>query len=332
LFVHARASPSIVSVRRTRRVTMIHQPQNSNELSFWLFLKGRYILTWVGLAFLWFVQCLPFRMQLYLGAIIGRLLYILATKRRHIASRNIDACFLSLGETEKKVLTQQTFIENTVGLFETARTFWGKIESLRNTVTFEGLDHLQAAVNQKKGVILVGAHYTNLDLGGALFSLFHPVDIVYRPHNNALFDLFLKRARARWADAIIPKNSIKSAIKSLRAGHVFWFPADQDYGPDSSVFAPFFGIDAATITTPSRLAKLTGAPVLVLGHHRKMDNSGYVISVSAPIEPFPTEDLVEDAARINSALAAEIRKAPAQYMWVHRRFKTRRMGEKGFYE
>ena len=147
------------------------------------------------------------------------MLYAIATKRRRIASQNIKMCFPSLSDAEKEALTRQTFIENTIGLFETAKTFWGDIASLRHSVTFVGLDHLHAAVNQKKGVILVGAHYANLDLGGALFSLFHPIDIVYRPHNNRLFDLFLKRAREKWASAVIPKNNIKAAIKSLKAGN-----------------------------------------------------------------------------------------------------------------
>lgn len=311
---------------------MTHRPQNSNESSFRLFLKRQYILTWFGLGLLWLVQCLPFQLQLYLGKVFGCLLYAIATKRRRIASQNIELCFPSLSDAEKEALTRQTFIENTIGLFETAKTFWGDIASLRHSVTFVGLDHLHAAVNQKKGVILVGAHYANLDLGGALFSLFHPIDIVYRPHNNRLFDLFLKRARAKWASAVTPKNNIKAAIKSLKAGHVFWFPADQDYGPDSSVFAPFFGVDAATITTPSRLAKLTGAPVLILGHHRKSNENSYIISVSGPIDPFPTDNLVDDAARVNFALEVQIQKAPAQYMWMHRRFKTRRAGEKSLYD
>ncbi len=305
---------------------------SANKESFSDFFNARYLATWLGLGFLWLIHILPFPCQLYTGKVLGILAYALAKRRRLITEKNIELCFPELSPNDQKKLVIQTFIENATGLIETSLTFWGNIEAMRYRVTFLGLEHLQTAINQGKGIILIGAHYSNLDLGGALFSLFSQIDIVYRPHNNLLFDLFLRRARAKWADKVIPRNQIKEALRTLKQGHVFWFPADQDYGAHSSVFAPFFGVDAATITTPSRLAKLSGAPVLILGHHRKNDNSGYIVSTTPPLPNFPTESLVADAGTVNAAIEKQIRKAPAQYMWVHRRFKTRKEGAEKIYQ
>lgn len=290
----------------------------------------RYWLTWIGLGILRILVCLPWKAQLATGRFVGWLIYHMAHRRRHITEVNIKLCFPHLNEAEHQALVYQTMIENALGLIETGISFWGDKEKLRSRVTFEGLDILESAKAEGKGIVLVGAHYTTLDLGGVLFSLFSPVDIMYRPHNNGLFDTVLLNARRRWAEDVIPNNEMRRIIKSLKQGHIFWYPADQDYGPKYSVFAPFFGVNAATITTTSWLARLTQGPVLVLGHHRCRDSFNYILKVER-IENFPQADETTNAALVNQAIEKHIRRFPAQYMWVHRRFKTRPPGEPGYY-
>jgi KDO2-lipid IV(A) lauroyltransferase len=298
-----------------------HQPKLPfHNRQFW---QPRYWLTWLGFACLWCWLQLPLRGQLHLGHWISRVLYRIGKRRRQITATNIRLCFPELSAEAQQQLVRQVFFENTFGLLETARTFWAshdQLQALRAKTRFDDLPQLEAALAQNKGVILIGAHYSTLDLGGVLFSLFADVTVLYRPHNNALFDVFLKQARHRWATDVFANSQMKSIVRALRQGKILWFPADQDYGLQQSVMAPFFGIPAATITTPARLAKLTHSPILVLGHHRLPDQQHYQLTLQTLTDP-PINNDIACATAINTALEQQIRHFPAQYMWPHRRFK-----------
>ncbi len=286
----------------------------------------RYWPTWLALAILRITIYLPSHLRILLGRALGNLLFMVAKRRRHITQVNIRLCFPELTPKQQHRLVQQVFQENAIGLLETAQSFWAPIESFKSQVVFKNIQALKTAVAAGKGVLLIGAHYTTLDLGGLLFSLFFPLDVMYRPHDNPLFDAVLRKARARWAHAVIPRNNMRAIFRSLKQGHIFWYPADQDYGEHLSVFAPFFGIPAATLETTARLAQVNHSPVLIIGHHRLPDHS-YVLSVSDPLTHYPSGHAVNDATQVNAEIEKQIRRFPAQYMWVHRRFKTRGEGE-----
>lgn len=227
-------------------------------------------------------------------------------------------------------MVKRTIEENVIGFFESACGWWGNPKKLLPSVEFKGLEHLQAATD-KGGVLLVGAHYSNLDLGGILTSLNTTIDVTYRPHDNAVFNWAILKGRGPYFGLIIDRYDIRTMIRRVKQGKILWYAADQDYGPKHSVFAPFFGVPAATITGTTRLASMCKAPVITIAHHRDPSDNHYVIEFSKPLENFPTKDLVTDASTMNSALEHCIRLYPDQYMWVHRRFKTRPEGEKGFY-
>ena len=180
-------------------------------------------------------------------------------------------------------------------------------------------------------MFLVGAHYSTLDMGGMLVTAVSGMDAIYKPHSNPLIDQVMKKSRERYCGKVVDRKNMREVVKSFKQGSVFWYAPDQDYGRDVSVFAPFFGVNAATIKYTAKLAKINNSPVVILGHHRKSDDSGYVVSFSKALEGYPSGDDVADATRINQAIEREIRKYPEQYMWVHRRFKTRPEGEAGFY-
>ncbi len=286
-------------------------------------LHPKYWATWMGLATLGLIAWLPWALQKSIAHLVSGLLYHLARRRKVITDTNVRHCFPERSEKEQKKLVRDIFYENVLGLFETGMTFFRSYRMLQANVTIEpeGQRQLQAAVLEGKGVLLIGAHYSTLDLGGVLFSFFFPVDVLYRPHNNPIFNAFLITARSRWANQVIPHQSMKKIVRAIRQGHIFWFPADQDYGLKHSVYAPFFGLQAATITTPQRLNKLTQSPVFMLGHHRVGQTQQYQLNLR-PIEGFPFEDDVAAATAVNQAIETEIRRYPAQYMWVHRRFKN----------
>ncbi len=299
----------------------------SQDSSKQLFLHPRFWPIWLGMGLLWLLNRLPWRWQIRCGRLLGRVLYHLNTRRRHVTRTNIRLCFPELSADAQARLVREVFANNGIGLFETAMAWWTPREKLRGHLTFKGQEHLEAALAQGKGVILLGAHFSTLDLGGLLFSDHFPVDAMYRRHNNPLLEKLITKGRQRYFGQAIERSDIRSVIRALRKNHIIWYAPDQDFGAKQSVYAPFFGIPAATITATTRMVKLNGSPILMLAQHRLPDDSGYELELFPVITPFPTGDDEADAARINAEIERAIRKDPAQYMWVHRRFKTHPKGK-----
>ena len=295
------------------------------------FLAPRYWLTWLGVAFMALLSKLPRGALLRLGKLLGNVFYLLGRNRRHTTSVNIGLCFNELNSTEQASLVKESIRDNAIGFLEMCIAWFNPGQIRPDMIDISGQQHLIDAVSAGKGVILVGAHYSTLDLGGLLMSKYHKVGVMYRANKNPLFDLFMRNSRKRFCASVIERGDMRSVIRFIRQGGVMWYAPDQDYGPKQSVFAPFFGVEAATITVIPRLVKINNSAVLMLAHHRTPDGKGYRVSISQPLSDYPTGDDVADATTINRCLENEIRKSPAQYMWLHRRFKTRPKGEPGFY-
>lgn len=292
----------------------------------------RYWPSWLGLAILRLIAFLPFRTQLSCGRLVGLLLYHLARHRRHIVYVNLQLCFPELDTAAIRALARETMINNTIGLFEAAYVWWGNIDKLVAVTEVQGLDTFQAALAKGRGVVLLGGHYSTLELGGALLSRFAPLDVTYRRHNNALLDAIITRHRQRYFGAVIERRQIRQCFRRLKQGHAVWYAADQDYGRRNAVFAPFFGIPAATVTGFRNLARFNDSEVIWIAHYRKADDSGYLLRLSGPFDNFPSDDNQRDAERFNQILQSTLRDYPSQYMWTHRRFKTRPDHSKNFYQ
>jgi KDO2-lipid IV(A) lauroyltransferase len=289
-------------------------------------LHPRFWPNWLGIGVLRVISWLPFDWQLTIGSLLGSLAYLVAGDRRHIAETNIKLCFPELSPTARTQLVKKTFRNNGRGIMETAFAWTGRIERISSRISFSGLDVLQRAASEGKGVLLLGMHFSTLDLCGAALGRQVPFDVMYRRNKNQLLESTMRAGRIRNFPNAIERSDIRSVIKALKAGHVVWYGPDQDYGRKHSVFAPFFGIETASITATARIAKITGAPVVVF-QHRRSDNNQYIVELSEPLEDYPTGNEITDAARINQLVESAIRKAPDQYWWVHRRFKTRPSGE-----
>ena len=287
--------------------------------------------TWILLGSMWLVAQLPYRMQMAIGRTLGRGMALLARKRRRIAEINLGLCFPELSETERKALLKDHFRSLGMGIVETAMSWWTPESKLRPLAHIEGLEHLQAALARGKGVILLSGHFTSLEIGGRLLVLFTPFHVLYRRHKNPLFDAVMKRARERNFDKAIPREDMRGMLRSLKNNMPVWYAADQDYGREKSVFAPFFGIRAATITATSRLAHASGAAVVPFFQQRLKDGSGYLLQIYPALTDIPGATQETDTARINSILEDHIRQAPENYLWVHRRFKTRPKDEPNLY-
>jgi len=294
------------------------------------FWGPRYWITWLALGVLRLLAPLSTPNQVRVGRVLGRLAYRLIPRRRHIAAVNIRLCFPELDAAAQRRLVVRCMEENAIGLLETARAWFVDPATIDGQLEVVGLDHLQRSQALGRGVIVIGAHYSCLDLGSVMASRLVRFTCMYRPHKNALMERVMCRARRRLCH-LVDRRDMRAVVRVLKGGGVLWYAPDQDYGARVSVFAPFFGVPAATIATPSKLARVNNSPVLLVTYQRKADQSGYQLRFGEPLAGFPSGSEVADAARINAAIEAEIRRYPAQYMWVHRRFKTRPPGESGFY-
>ncbi len=291
------------------------------------FLSPRYWPTWLGFGVIWLVARLPFALQIRLGRGLGWLSYALARERRRICRINIDLCFPELSAEQRKRLVRDTFISNGIGVLEVGMAWCRNPADFRQRVTVSGLEHLEAATASGKGVLLVCAHFTTLEFCGSLLSLFHRMDVTYRPHKNPLFETLMFRARQRLYGAVIDRGDVRQTLRSLQEGHTVWYAPDQDYGAKHSVFVDFFGVPAATITATTRFAAFNDSAVIFFSHHRLPDDSGYHLDFSAPLQDYPSGDEHADAARINAVIEAAVRQHPEQYLWLHKRFKTQAAGK-----
>lgn len=279
-------------------------------------------LALIGVARL--VCLLPVRCWLGLGRGIGHVGYRLAKRRRRIAEINIRLCFPDLDEPEREDLVRQTFLSVGMLAMEMAYCWSRPIEILAPRMEIHGLDVLREAQAEGRGILLVGGHYLTLDLGAALLSTHVDLDAVYRLNKNPAIEHLMLKGRKRFCGRVIERNDIRRAIRSLRDCRLLWYAPDQDYGIRHSVFAPFFGQTAATIAT-SRLVRLTGARPILFSHFRDPENGTWSLYLQR-IHNYPTGDHEADAEHLNSLIEAEIRKHPEQYLWLHRRFKTRPEG------
>lgn len=292
----------------------------------------RYWPTWLGCAVLWCIVRLPFVLQLATGRLLGLLVYVFAAERRRIARINLELCFPQLTAGERRRLVARHFSALGIAVIEIALGWWGSERRLRRLVRIDGLEFLQDALQQGKGVLLLSAHFTTLEIGGRLLSLYAPFHVLYRPHKNPVIDHLMTRARTRLYEKAIERGDLHAMLASLRQNHAVWYAPDQDFGADNSLFVPFFGVPAATLTATARLARVSGARVVPFFPSRLPGARGYQLTLYPALEDFPGESIESDTARAVQLIEARIRKHPEQYVWVHRRFKTRPPGSQPVYE
>ena len=279
-------------------------------------------LALIGIARL--VCRLPVRWWLAIGRAIGNVAYLVARPRRRITEINIRLCFPDLDQDAREDLVRRTFLSVGMLVMEMAFAWFRPIEILAQRMEIHGLDALREAQSEGRGVLLIGGHYLTLDLGAALLSTRVELDAVYRRNKNEAIERLMVEGRERFCGRVIERNDIRHAIRSLRNSRILWYAPDQDYGIRHSVFAPFFGQTAATIAT-SRLVRLTGARPILFSHFRDPAKGTWSLQLQR-IDNYPTGDHIADAGRLNSLIETEIRKHPDQYLWLHRRFKTRPEG------
>ena len=298
------------------------------------YLHPRYWLLWLGLGMLWLIAQLPYPLLLRLGRVVGSLLYRFGNERRAIARRNLELAFPRMSEAEITRLLKENFASMGIAFFEMAMSWWWAKPRLAKLAHVEGLEHLRQAQAEGQGVILMALHFTTLEMGASLLGQLHTIDGMYRQHDNAVFDFVQRRGRERHnPDATaVEREDVRSMLKVLRAGRAIWYAPDQDYGRRQSIFVPLFGVPAATVTATTKFARLGHARVIPFTQERLADGSGYRLVIHPPLADFPGESEEADCLRINRWIEEKLTEHPEQYLWCHRRYKTRPEGEPKLYQ
>lgn len=296
------------------------------------FLHPRHWVTWAGLGLLWLLVQLPYPVLSRLGETLGKLSRPFLKRRERIARRNLELCFPEMSAEMREVMIEKNFRSLGMGLFETGMAWFWPDRRVRRWFDVEGYQNLLDAQADRKGVMVVGVHFMSLELGGRVMGLCQPMMATYRPHNNALMEWVQTRGRMRSNKSMIDRRNLKGLVSELKKGEAVWFAPDQDYGRKGSTFAPFFSVASAATTNGTYvLSRLSGAHMLTVTMVRKTDRSGYRLHIGKALTDYPTKDEDEAARYINKVIEQEIMRAPEQYLWIHRRFKTRPLGEASLY-
>ena len=286
----------------------------------------------LGIFLLWLIHWSPLSFQARIGNGLGKLLYVLAAKRRKIGAINLALCFPDWPQAKRETVLRQHFQAMTRAAMEHGELWWSDRKRINKMVKIEGLAHFKAEFG--KPLILLAPHFIGLDMGGVRLSTeYAPLVSMYSRLKNPLFDQLMMQARTRFGQSrlISRHEGVRPLIREMKLGAPLYYLPDQDFGAKDAVFAPFFGVPAATVNALPRIAKLAHARVLPVVTRQLPGGKGYVAEFYPAWDNFPSDDLVADVTRMNAFIEDRVREMPEQYFWLHKRFKTRPPGGVKFY-
>ena len=306
---------------------MTQLPHFSREL-----LHPRYWFTWIGIGLLYLIVLLPYPVLYRLGCGLGRLSMHFLKQRVFVARRNLELSFPTMPAAEREAMVVRNFESVGMGLLETGMAWFWPDWRIKRWFAVSGLEHIDHAHQQGKGVLLIGMHFLTLELGARIFGIYNPGIGVYRPNDNKLLDWLQTWGRMRSNKSMLDRKDVKGMIRALKNGDIIWYAPDHDYGPRSSVFVPFFGVDKAATTKGSYLLIRSGKPAIIPFVPRRLPHGkGYEMIILPDVDDMPLDDEMATAAHMNRVVEEGVLMAPEQYMWLHRRFKTRPEGEPSLY-
>lgn len=280
--------------------------------------------TWLGLGVFRLANLLPWAVQRVAARVLGTVVYHLIPIRRHVTRVNLRLCFPEKSPAEIRTLAKAHYHSLALGLFETCAAWWSPRDRLPKH-RIVGREHLENAIAAGRGVVLLTAHFTTLEICARMMTEQFALACLYRDPNNPVVAAKMREQRQRHMKLAVPFDDLKGLIRALRAGWAIWYAPDQGKRTKQTEILPFFGVPAITNTATSKLAEMTGARVVPYFAKRETDHT-YTLTILPALENFPTADPVADAVRINRLIEDHIREAPEQYFWVHKRFKARGPG------
>lgn len=297
------------------------------------FFHPRYWLLWLGILPLWCMVLLPYPFLYKAGHILGRIAMHFLPWRVSIARCNLSLCLPAMTDDEREMMLKRNFESVGMGVIETGMAWFWPDWRIYKWFTVTGYEHMEKARQSGRGVLLIGMHFLTLELGARIFGLLNPGIGVYRPNNNALLDWFQTRGRLRSNKTMIDRYDLKGMIRALKKNEVIWYAPDHDYGARNSVFVPFFGVPETATTAGSYMLIKSAQPTVVpFIPKRKSNSQGYELIIMPDVSDKLTINNKEMVAtRMNQSIEQAVMRAPEQYMWLHRRFKTRPPGRCSIY-
>jgi KDO2-lipid IV(A) lauroyltransferase len=280
---------------------------------------------------LWLLHFLPLPVLAPVGQGVGMFAYAFVADRRRVARTNLELCFPELGPRQRERLLRRHFRCFGRAILEAGIAWWGSPGRLRRAVRIEGQHHLDALRGQL--FICLVPHFVGIELEGLRLALDYRGVAVYVHQKDPYIDAFLKRKRERFEGTrmIARQEGVKAMLRALQGGRALQLSPDMDLGARDAVFVPFFGVRAATVTALSRMARITKARIVPLVVRQLPGGRGYLVRVYPAWDRYPGQSVQADTERMNAFIEERVREMPEQYLWTHRRFKTRASGEPGYY-
>ncbi|OCG39969.1 LpxL/LpxP family Kdo(2)-lipid IV(A) lauroyl/palmitoleoyl acyltransferase [Gilliamella sp. Bif1-4] len=294
-------------------------------------LHPRYWLTWFGIGILYLIVLLPYPIIYQLGKGLGLLSMKLIGKRKETARQNLKLCFPEKTQSERDQMLRENFISTGLAIFETGMAWFWSDKRLAKKVSIVDDFHITKVQQSGQGVLLIGIHFLTLELGARILGMNHPGVGVYRPNDNPVMDYVQLKGRLKSNKYMLDRHNTKGMIRALKNGELLWYAPDHDYGPKNSVFAPLFSVKKAATTVGTRILVKLAQPAIIPFTPKREKDDRYTVYVTSALEGYPIDDDVLAATFMNKAIEQEILKAPEQYMWLHRRFKTRPKGDAPLY-
>jgi len=294
------------------------------------FIHPKFFPTWILILLMRIGVFIPFSAQVFIGKFIGKAIYPFMSKWRSTAYSNISHCFPEKKQAQVNTLVKNHFEAIGISLFETANAYYASDKKINKLLTINKEQYFTEALKQEGGIIILCAHFMPLMLGSRALLINHTIANIYRPQNNKLFDQAMVKGYKKNGAVMIKSTDTRSIIKAINNSLPIWYAPDQDLGENNSVFAPLFGIQTATASATARLSKNNKTRVIPYSFFRT--SKGYEMSFEKPLSGFPSNDPIIDATITNKILEKQINKNPEQYLWIHRRFKTRPEGAENFYK
>ena len=280
---------------------------------------------------LWLLHFLPLPILGRIGEAVGSLMYFAIPKRRRIALINLRLCMPQLSEAERVAIASRHFQMYSRSILERSLLWWLPVPRVHELIHIDG--GVPQALMEAGPTILFCPHFVCLDVAGVAARVI-PVSSMYAEQKNKAFDDLLRHGRERYGPVRLftREQGIKPILRALREGLPYFMLPDMDFGEKDAEFIPFFGVEAATLTAMARIAAATGAKVIPVVATFLPDYKGYKVKFYPPFDDFPGTDMIAATRRMNAFIEDRIRETPAEYLWTHKRFKTRPLGQPSLYD
>jgi KDO2-lipid IV(A) lauroyltransferase len=282
--------------------------------------------SWIVFSFVWLFSQLPYKVLIFIGKGFGKILHLISLRKK-VVTVNLTICFPNLSDSSRIQLIKKHYQELGLMVTQTLKAFLSNTQAIEKNSIINGSEHIQTCIDNNQGVLLVAGHFTALDMGGKILCEKFPIAGMYREHKHPLTEYIVTKSRLKYATKMFKRDELRPIIKHLKSGGILWYAPDQDYRRGQSVFVPFFNHPASTITATHQMARLSKCAVLYFHVQRNEKPPYYTLTLSPKMDNFPTKDPVDDTKRVNQEIEEMVEKNPAEYLWVHKRFKTTQDGK-----